>query len=108
VTLRADDRVLLLDIPPERELAALGRILSQGVLVALGDARSVDQARGALADFENVMFIEASPAQIPWRDQFFTVVIIPEHMRAAARAAQAEITRILAPGGRIEGLTVEA
>lgn len=106
--LRADDRILLLDIPPERELVAIARILSRGVLVGIGDAYTVDRARAALADFDNVMFIEADPRQIPWRDQFFTVIVIPEHMREAASAAQVELKRILAPEGRLEALVEEA
>ena len=38
---RADDRVLLLAIPAERELAALARILIRGSVVALGTAEEV-------------------------------------------------------------------
>jgi SAM-dependent methyltransferase len=108
VTLRADDRVLLLDIPADKELAGIARILSHGVLVALGTAEAVDRARAALAEFDNVMFIEANPERIPWRDQFFTVVLVAQHMASAARAAAGEIARVLAPGGRIVSDSVEA
>ncbi len=108
MSLRADDRVLLLDIPAERELTLMARVLSRGVLVGLGDTDAVDRARRALAEFHNVMFIGADLRKIPWRDQFFTVILVPEHMREAARAAQQELTRVLAPDGRMEGMGVEA
>jgi hypothetical protein len=46
-TLRADDHVLLLDIPSTAELAAIARILVRGSLVALGSRDAVDRARAS-------------------------------------------------------------
>jgi hypothetical protein len=89
---RADDRVLLLHIPAADSIALLARILSRGVLVALGTDEEVDRARQAFADFDNVMFVEASSGTIPWRDSFFTKVIGEK---------TPEVLRVLAPGGEV-------
>jgi hypothetical protein len=101
VTLHADDRVLLLAIPTPAELAALARTLSRGVLVALGPRDEVDNARAALTEFDNVMFIDAAPDRIPWRDQYFTKILVPPHMEAVLRSAAAEVHRVLAAEGEI-------
>ena len=93
---RADDRVLLLSIPKIESLAALGRILARGVLVALGNRDEVDLARQSLADFENIMFVEGDAEHIPWRDSYFSKVVAP-----AGSSPTAEVARVLAPGGTI-------
>ncbi len=97
--LRADDRVLSLAIPALREAAAIGRILSAGCLVALGNREEVDEARRALSEFDNLMFVESVSGNIPWRDAFFTKVVMPSQMNAEMFGA--EIQRVLAPGGEI-------
>ncbi len=98
---RADDRVLLLAIPSQHELAALARLLMRGVLVALGTREEVDQARAALADFDNTMFLEGRPDQIPWRESYFSKILVPPHMESILRSAAPELHRVLAPGGEI-------
>jgi hypothetical protein len=108
VTLRADDRVLLLDITSIPQMAAMARILFQGSLVAIGSPDEVDRARAALAEFDNVMFIEATPNQIPWRNEYFTKVVVPPHMLEFLRSAGDELTRLLAPGGEIVRERIEA
>lgn len=102
--MRADDRVLLLDVPSDAELAAIARILSQGVVVALGDAYNVDRARATFADFDNVMLIDRDLAPIPWRDDYFTLVIVPRHMQAEAAAARGELSRVIVENARIVGI----
>ena len=97
--LRADDRVLSLVIPALRDAAAIGRILSAGCLVALGNREEVDEARRALSEFDNLMFVESNGGNIPWRDAFFTKIFMPSQMNAAMFGA--EIQRVLAPGGEI-------
>lgn len=99
--LRADDRVLCLAIPSLRETAAIGRILSAGCLVALGDREEVDEARRALSEFDNLMFLDAAGGNIPCRDAFFTKVLVPPHLAALAETFGAELQRVLAPGGEI-------
>lgn len=105
---RADDRVLLLAIPSRADLAAIARILMSGVLVALGTSEEVDEARRSMADFENVMFLDASPEQIPWRDAYFSKILIPPHLESLLPHIAAEMHRVLAPGGEIVRTAVEA
>ena len=108
MTLRADDRVLLLDIVSIPEMAAMARILFQGSLVAMGAREQVDEARAALSEFDNVMFIEAPPNQIPWRNEYFTKVLVQPHMAVFLRSAGPELQRVLAPGGEIVLEKIEA
>jgi len=106
--LRADDRVLCLAIPSLRQTAAIGRILSNGCLVALGDREQVDEARRTLSEFDNLMFLEAAGATIPCRDAFFTKVLVPPQMTALAETFGAELQRVLAPGGEIVSTVANA
>lgn len=99
--LRADDRVLCLAIPPLREAAAMGRALSAGCLVALGTKDEVDEARRALSELDNLMFVESAGASISWRDAFFTKIIVPPQMTPLSTTYGGELQRVLAPGGEI-------
>lgn len=105
---RSDDRVLLLAIPAPADLAAIARVLIRGVLVALGTGDEVDEARRSLADFENVMFLDASPEQIPWREAYFTKILVPPHLESLLPQIATELHRVLAPGGEIVKTAVEA
>ncbi len=106
--LRADDRVLLLAIPSEADLAAIARVLMSGVLVALGDGDEVDRARHAMAEFENVMFLEASPERIPWREGYFSKILVPPHLESLLPQIEPELHRVLAPGGDIIRTAISA
>ena len=95
MNLRADDRVLLLGIPPAGELLAFAETLTDGLLVGLAPAEAVYDARKTVADFENTMFAPEDPeGVIPWRDQFFTVILAPRLVEVTD-----EIRRVLASGG---------
>jgi hypothetical protein len=96
--IRSDDRVLCLTMPSLREIAAIGRILSSGCLVAIGTRDEVDEARRTLSEFDNLMFVESAGGSIPWRDAFFTKILAPPRMREAFGT---ELQRVLAPGGEI-------
>ena len=106
--LRSDDRVLLLAIPSRADLAVIARVLMGGVLVALGNAEEVDAARQSMADFENVMFLNASPEQIPWRDAYFTKILVPPHLASLLPHIAPELHRVLAPEGQIVSSAEEA
>jgi hypothetical protein len=69
----------------------MGRILISGFLVALGSADEVEEARQALAEFDNLMFVESDPRSIPWRDAYFTKVIVPHHLRELAVTMAGEV-----------------
>jgi hypothetical protein len=98
---RSDDRVLSLSMPSATEAAALGRVLMAGCLVALGSADEVDEARRQLAEFDNLMFLVATPDRIPWREAFFTKVLVPPQFQPLLPGLQDELLRVLAPGGEI-------
>ncbi len=108
IQLRADDRVLLLAIPSTSELTSIAHVLMNGVVVALGDRDEVRAACAAMAEFKNVMFLEAPPDQIPWRAAYFTKIIVPSHLEGLLPYAAAELHRVLAPGGQIVKTTVSA
>lgn len=105
--LRSDDRVLLLAIPSQADLAAIARVLMNGVLVALGDRDEVDRARQSMSEFENVMFVDASPEHIPWREAYFSKILVPPHLESLIPHIAPELDRILAPGGEIVRTAVE-
>ncbi len=81
------------------ELAAMARILIRGVVVVLGEPHN------EVAEFQNIMFLPASPENIPWRDHYFTKIYLPRHLE---RMASQEATRLLAPGGEIVSGTAYA
>lgn len=101
MTLRADDRVLFLAIPPPREVARVAAVLEHGLLVALGTPDEVEAARAASSHLENVMFIDGRPDAIPWQERYFTRIVVPPHLESVLRASGAELHRVLAPGGEI-------
>jgi hypothetical protein len=98
---RADDRVLLLAIPPEQELAALARLLMRGVVVALGTAEEVAEAGSRFVEFNNVMLLDAAPDHIPWRAAGFTKIVVPHQYERILPHLAGELARVLAPGGEI-------
>jgi len=100
-SLRADDKLLLLGVPGDAELASIGRILMSGCAVALGTKDEVDKARSQFSEFDNLMFVEADLTRIPWGDHFFTKIMVPPHLEPVAASLAREIERVLAPGGSI-------
>jgi ubiquinone/menaquinone biosynthesis C-methylase UbiE len=61
----------------------------------------VRQARAASKDFDNVMFIQGSAAQIPWEENFFDKVLSVEsfYYYPDQDRALAELFRVMAPHG---------
>jgi hypothetical protein len=106
--LRSDDRVLSLVIPPASEMAAIARILMAGRFVGIGEPNEVDKARREFAEFDNLTFLDATPDRIPWRDAFFTKVIVPWQFQPLMPSLQNELLRVLAPGGEIVSNTEDA
>ena len=99
--LRAADRVLMLSIPGEREVESLARQLTEGSLVALGTADEVDVSRARFSRLDNVLFLTARPDAIPWREAFFTKIVASPEQETLLRSCEAELHRVLAPGGEI-------
>ena len=94
--LEPHDRVLLLSLLSPEDIRALAVRLPEGIVVGMGSDDEVREARRALADLDNVMFVPAPEpgAGIPWRDEFFTRVVAPAH-----REVEPEMLRVLAPDG---------
>ena len=104
---RADDRVLLLSIPTRDDLAALSRILMHGVLVAIGTREDVDRMRPLMADFDNIMFIEAEAHQVPWREHFFNKIVVPPHLEGQIMRLSDELARLLTPDGQLIRVSID-
>jgi SAM-dependent methyltransferase len=96
IDLKPNDRVLIVSLAGLEFVRELAGRVPDGLLVGIGTPDEVADARRALASAENVMFHAASPEEIPWRDDYFTVVIsVPPE----SPLAEDELRRVLAPGG---------
>jgi hypothetical protein len=105
---RADDRVLLLAIPGIQELAVLSRVLINGTAVILGTRDELEPVRHSMAEFGNVLLLEADPNRIPWRSAYFTKIVVPPHLERLLPHISSELDRVLAPGGEIVRSTIAA
>lgn len=94
IPLLGDDRLLLLWIPPPEDIARLASRVAQGLLVAIGPDDEVRAARRSSPQVDNVMFVNGTADEIPWRDGMFTVV-------ASVDEPTREVHRVLAPNGAI-------
>jgi hypothetical protein len=54
-----------------------------------------------------VLFLDASPAAIPWRDGYFSKIIVPPHLEPLVPQIAHEIERVLRPDGMIVRSTVD-
>ena len=88
------------DQSPDLQLMHARAIYKQG--------NEVRAARESMAEFDNVMFLDARPDQIPWREAFFTKIIVPPHLESLMPYASAELYRVFAPGGQIVRSTANA
>jgi hypothetical protein len=93
------DRVLFLTIPDVAFLGALSKQLQQGIVVCLGEREAVYEHRRAGAHLDNVMFVAATPDEIPWQDGFFNWV--SDEGAPAELGVYREVLRVLAPGGAL-------
>jgi len=98
------DRVLFLSIPEIAVLERLSPQVEHGVVVCIGERDEVWEARKSAAHLDNVMFVPATPDEIPWQDGYFNLVVhhmpMPEESPLVAR----EIARVLAAGGTLTTL----
>ena len=94
--LRPDERVLFLGIPAPEVIQEAAARVTQGVIVAFGDSEKVREARRAARDLENVMFVPATPDEIPWPDGFFTRVVDLVGEWPSPERVHAEVQRVTA------------
>ena len=107
--LRAGERVLDLGCGSGWATRLLARLVgedpqSAGQVVGLDISdEMVRQARAASRDFDNVMFVQGSAAQIPWEENFFDKVLSVEsfYYYPDQDRALAELFRVMAPRGRL-------
>src|SRR5271163_624144 len=107
--LRPGERILDLGCGSGWATRLLARLVSDGpqgfgqvVGVDISD-EMIRQARAASKEFDNVMFVIGSAAQIPWEENFFDKVLSVEsfYYYADQERALAELFRVMAPRGEL-------
>ncbi len=107
--LRAGERVLDLGCGSGWATRLLARLVGEGphgfgqvVGLDISD-EMVRHARAASHDFENVMFVQGSAAQIPWEENFFDKVLSVEsfYYYPDQDRTLAELFRVMAPHGHL-------
>src|SRR6202165_5252723 len=107
--LRPGERILDLGCGSGGATRLLARMVGKGpqsfgqvVGVDISD-EMVRQARSASKEFDNVMFVTGSAAQIPWEENFFDKVLSVEsfYYYPDQERALAELFRVMAPQGRM-------
>ena len=97
--LQPGDRVLDLDAGDGRAAGELADQLPRGVLVGLAaDGESLSRARAHNRDRDNAFFVEATPEEIPWKEDYFSHAIARQRLAAAALR---EVYRVLSEDGRL-------
>lgn len=107
--LRPGERVLDLGCGSGWATRLLARIVGEGpqgfgqvIGIDIAD-EMVRQARAESRDFEHIMFVIGSAAQIPWEENFFDKVLSVEsfYYYPDQERALAELFRVMAPRGRL-------
>src|SRR5246127_1838717 len=107
--LRPGERILDLGCGSGGATRLLARIVGEGPQslgqVGGGDISDemIRQARAASKEFDNVMFVVGSSAQIPWEENFFDKVLSVEsfYYYPDQDRALMELFRVMAPRGRL-------
>jgi hypothetical protein len=94
------DRVLFLSPPEDGYLQAVAARLTVGLVVVLGSDEQVSHGRRQHSGLDNVMFVAASPDDIPWQDGFFSRVLDPAGLCVDSPKVAMEMARVLASNDR--------
>ena len=98
------DRVIDLGCGAGWATRQLARLASEGVAVGLDVSdEMVALARQQSVEIENVMFVLGAADEIPWQEDFFSLLLSVDSAFywPDLEAATHEIFRVMAPGGRI-------
>ena len=96
-----DERILLTSLPSLDVVRRLAGRLENGIIAALAEGEEMYAARRELAGLENVLVTPGSAEDIPWKDEFFSLVADPAGRYTLSEGAQREMERVLAPSGRL-------
>jgi ubiquinone/menaquinone biosynthesis C-methylase UbiE len=75
--------------------AEIAALVPLGVVIGLDTDDNVRAARAAWCDLDNAMFVPCDGHEIPWKEDFFSCVIVGNQDLPLR-----EIQRVLAEGGR--------
>ncbi|MBK5294008.1 MAG: hypothetical protein JJE04_20325 [Acidobacteriia bacterium] len=102
IQLQRGDRVLFLTIPDKALAASFSAQVGHGILVGIGTREEIAEARRVMIEIENMMFVPATPDEIPWQDGFFNCILDPRGGWEVTPLTEREIARVLAPGGMVK------
>lgn len=104
IEIAARERVLHLGFGDGEVTCRMARRAPEGMVLGVDPSdANVRAARRRAVDLDNVMFVVGSPEEIPWQDNFFSVLLTAGVTAEWARPEQAarEMFRVLGPGGRL-------
>ena len=98
IEVRPHDRILDLGCGEGASTRRLARLAFDGLALGVDPSDdNVRQARRLSVEIENVMFVPGLPNEIPWQQDFFSIVFAHQPV---AEPVVREVFRVLAPGGR--------
>ena len=96
----ADDRILEVNCGHGEVARRLAALAANGLVVGIDKSdEAVREARRQSASIDNVMFAIGAPEEIPWKENYFSLVLCNAPVEDWKRAV-AEVFRVTAPGGR--------
>ena len=104
IEIAARERVLHLGFGDGEVTCRMARRAPEGLVLGVDPSDdNVRAARRQARELDNVMLVVGSPEEIPWQDNFFSVLLTAELTAEWARPEQAarEMFRVLGPGGRL-------
>ena len=104
IQIAAHERVLHLGFGDGEATCRMARRAPEGMVLGVDPSDdNVRAGRRLAVELDNVMFVVGSPEEIPWQDNFFSVLLTAEVTAEWARPEQAarEMFRVLGPRGRL-------
>ncbi len=96
LAIQPGDRILLLPCGAGETARQLAPLVPLGVVVGMDpDDDQVRAARAASREIDNVMYVTAGVEEVPWKQDYFSHVIL-----GSSPPAMTEVNRILVHGGK--------